>query len=59
MNYPKPIMSLSELATLGFSRPMLYQMAHSRYCDCAFKGPKGGKWYFDTEKFDRQKNKFV
>ena len=58
MNYPKPIMSISELVELGYSREMLYRAAHAlgskRYI---LRTPGNGKILFDTEKFDRVKDR--
>lgn len=52
MQYPKPIMSLSELAEMGFPRHELNKNVHARGQTFAFKTTGGGKWLFDTEKYE-------
>lgn len=59
MKFPKPVMSISELVKMGFSRTDLYKMAHS---DDAHKYvlKMGGKILFDTERLSKElKNAFV
>ena len=54
MEYPKEIMSLSELKKMGFPDGILYQAAHAKNSG-SFKSGTGGKtskWYFMTEEFD-------
>lgn len=53
MIYPKPLMSISELKEMGFSKRMLEEYAHMKNSP-AFKTPGGGKWLFDTEKLDKK-----
>lgn len=54
MKYPKPVMSLTEMAKLGFSRTQLNQAAHHPLADkYMMTTANGGKFLFDTEKFER------
>lgn len=52
MRYPKPIMSLSELAELGFPRRELNKNVHARGQTFARKTTGGGKWLFDTVEYE-------
>lgn len=58
MTYPKPIMSITELMALGFSRDFLNQCAHRKGQTYASKTLGGGKWLFDTAEFEKQRVKF-
>lgn len=61
MQYPKPIMSLTELTALGFSRDYLYNMAHRRgqkYCTRK-TDKKRSHLMFDTELFEKERMKMV
>lgn len=52
MNYPKPIMSITELTKLGFSRDYLKRCIHIK----GFPGTRtspNGKWIVDTEEFEK------
>ena len=54
MEYPKPVMSIPELAEMGFPRDLLYQAAHAKGSG-SFKNGTGGKtstWFFRTTDFD-------
>lgn len=53
MKYPKPIMSITELTQLGYSRSMLNQWVHIKGFP-AFKTSKKkkAKWLIDTDKLD-------
>lgn len=56
MEYPKPIMRLSELIKLGHSKEVLLQVAHMTGSP-AYKRKTNGKsknspWYFYTNKLD-------
>lgn len=53
MTYPKAIMAITELEALGYSRYQLRNMVHIRGQDFAFRLPGGKKWYIDTEKFEK------
>ena len=55
MNYPKPIMSISELATLGFSARELNEYAHIANQNFTMRNNAGkkGKILFDTEEFEK------
>ena len=58
MKYPKQIMSISELVQLGFSRELLYKAAHARGNErYTLRTPGRGKILFDTERFDRVKDR--
>ena len=55
MEYPKEVMSLSELRKMGFPPGILYQAAGARGSG-SFKSGTGGKtspWYFKTKDFDK------
>lgn len=56
MVYPKKIMSITELVALGFSRDELKRYTRISSCP-ATKTYGGGKWLFDTEKFEEWRNK--
>lgn len=61
MKYPKPVMSLSELESMGFKREYLYQMAHRRgqnYCTRTSNKRKA-KIMFDTEIFEKERLKLL
>lgn len=53
MEYPKPLMSIAELRALGFPKEYLYQMAHKKNQNYATKTTGGGKFLFDTAKFEK------
>ncbi len=56
MTYPKPIMSVTEMSKLGFSKDFLYQAIHSRYGTSFARrtgNSKNAKYYIDTEKFNK------
>lgn len=53
MQYPKPIMSVSELVKLGFTRDELNRAVHRKNQNFATKTLGGGKWRIDTEKFEQ------
>lgn len=59
MQYPKKIMSISELIEMGFSRYDLYAYYHRRGQSYARKSPGNGKIMFDTEKFEKFRMKMV
>ena len=50
MIFPKPLMSISELADMGFSKYELRKYVHARGCP-VIRTPGGGKYKIDTEKF--------
>lgn len=54
MKYPKPLMSISELVELGFSRTDLKQAAHHHLSYKYIQVTKGnGKFLFDTEQWEK------
>ncbi|MBE5968779.1 MAG: hypothetical protein E7242_00945 [Lachnospiraceae bacterium] len=56
MTYPKPVMSVSEMAKLGFSKDFLYQAINSRWGSTFSRktsSAKNAKIYIDTEKFNK------
>lgn len=59
MNYPKQIMSISDLVELGFSRTELNYAVHARGQDFAVKTHGGGKWKIDTEKFEKWRTRGI
>ena len=59
MEYPKPIMSITDLEELGFSRIELKNAVHAKGQDFAVKTAGQGKWKIDTHKFERWRTKSV
>lgn len=53
MKFPKPVMSISELAKMGFSRTDLYKAAKSEDAH-KYIIPTKGKILFDTEAFSKE-----
>lgn len=53
MNYPKPLMSITELREMGFGKEDLNRMVHIPGQNFARKTTGGGKWMIDTEAFER------
>ena len=53
MQYPKPIMSLTELVELGFSRRELNKNVHAKGQTFALKTEGGGKWVFVTAEYEK------
>lgn len=53
MNFPKKIMKSGELIEMGFTRPMLDQLAHAEGQTYAFRTPGGRAYRWDTEKLQR------
>lgn len=61
MQYPKPIMTTSELRKMNFSKEYLLYMAHRRgqtYCTRTSDKPNA-KLLFDTEKFEKERQKML
>jgi hypothetical protein len=54
MKYPKPLMSLSELRELGYSRNELLEYAHMKDSP-ATRTIGGRKFLFDTEKLEQKR----
>lgn len=59
MEYPKPIMSITELEALGFSKTELKYAVHARGQNFAVKTHGGGKWKIDTEKFEKWRTRGI
>ena len=58
MNYPKPLMSISELNKMGFPRDYLYKSAHCEGCErYVTRTPGKGKILFDVEKWEKIRGK--
>ncbi len=58
MTYPKPVMSITELLALGFTRDYLNRMVHHKMAyKYAIKTSNRGKWYIDTEEFEKLRSK--
>jgi len=57
MIYPKPLMSITELCELGFSRDELNRDVHAKGQRFATKTPGGGKWRIDTEEYEKFRKK--
>lgn len=59
MNYPKPIMSITELTKLGFPRDLLYKASHAQGSEkYIIRTPGGGKILFDTERWEKVRRKW-
>lgn len=62
MQYPKPVMSKSELHTqMGFSLDYLTRIVHHplahKFCWKKNKNVKNSKYFFDTEQFEKLREK--
>ena len=60
MEYPKKIMTLTELTALGFSKKELLAIYRSRHQSIAWKGGSGGKTstiYFSTDDLEAHRIK--
>ena len=53
MKYPKKVMTITELADMGFPKRLLTNYTHIANQGFAFKTAENGKWLFDTEEFDK------
>ena len=53
MKYQKPIMKISQLQVLGFSRDFLNRAVHSKGQRFAKKTSEKGDWLIDTEEFEK------
>ncbi len=61
MEYPKPIMSTSELMKLGFSKLYLNEMAHRKnqnYCTRTSSKPNA-KLLFDTARLEKERERML
>lgn len=61
MEYPKPLMSLSEMQVLGFSKNYLYQVLHSKY-SAKFSmraGTRNSKFMIDTAEFEKLRKRGI
>lgn len=59
MTYPKQVMKTSELLEMGFTYRYLMRMAHIPGQRYATKLPGGMHFYWDTEKFEKERMKYV
>lgn len=61
IDYPKPIMSLTELTLMGFSRTYLNQMAHmeGQRCCTRLSRKDKSKIMFDTTKFEKERERML
>lgn len=63
MKYPKPVMSKKELHMMGFSEDYLERIVHHplahRFCWKKNKNAKNSKFFFDTEQFEKLREKGV
>jgi len=61
MEYPKPIMSLTELSLMGFSRTYLNQMAHmeGQRCCTRMSEKNKSKIIFDTARFEKERERML
>lgn len=59
MKYPRPLMTVSELCEMGFSRTQLRELARSRGQKCCFRmsAKYGSKILIDTEKLEKELQK--
>lgn len=53
MNYPKPIMSITELTKLGYSRALLNQWVHIKGFPCFKSDTKRGKYFIRVTDMDK------
>ncbi len=53
MEYPKKIMTISEMTKMGYTRYTLMNFVHIPGQKFAFRSQGGGKWYFDVDEFDK------
>ena len=59
MEYPNPIMSITELEEMGFTRSYLKEMAHRRGQKYATYSVGRGKFFFDTRRFEKEREKML
>lgn len=62
MNYPKPVMGITELQQMGFSAWYLRKVVHHRYAHkCVTKTgtARNSKVMIDTEEFEKLRQKGV
>lgn len=60
MEYPKQVMSISEMHKIGHPVDFLRRAVHSRYGkQFAWQTSRGGKWMIDTQEFEKLKKKGV
>lgn len=59
MQYPKQIMTITELSKLGFPRDYLLRVVHAHGQTFAKQMSRGksSKWLFDTESFEKWRAK--
>lgn len=57
MQYPKQLMSISELVLLGYSRDYLKNIVHAPGQKFATLTPGGGKWQIDVEELERYRTR--
>ena len=53
MHYPKPIMKITQLNELGFSRDFLNRAVHHKGQGFAHKTSEKGDWLIDTDEFEK------
>lgn len=59
MQYPKAVMSITELVEIGFGRDDMKAACHAEGQDFATRTVGGGKFLIDTEKFEQWRQKRV
>ena len=58
MEYPKPLMSISELKEMGYSEFYLRRVVHSKYGSrVSVLTKKNGKYLIKTAEFDKLQNR--
>lgn len=60
MQYPKPVMSITELhKEMGFSKDFLYRAVHSRLASkfAVKQGKNNAKYQIDTVEFEKIRNR--
>lgn len=58
MEYPKPIMSISELSEMGYSKYYLKCAAHSKHSSkFVIRNKRSGKIFIKTEEFEKLQNR--
>lgn len=55
VNYPKPVMTISELKKMGFPKEYLYRAVHSQYSKkfAVKQGKNNSKYQIDTAEFEK------
>ena len=58
MDYPKEIMSISEMKAMGYPKDYLYRAVHSKHAPkFAIQTSRRGKWLIKTSEFEKIQNR--